>query len=95
MQRESSSTIRRTELTAETMTLLLRLADESGLKSRIEAMFGGERINVTEDRPVLHVALRAPETQRSSGRRRQRRARGARGARPHGLVRDKVRSGNG
>ncbi len=47
-------------LTAETMTLLLRLADESGLKSRIEAMFAGERINVTENRPVLHVALRAP-----------------------------------
>jgi glucose-6-phosphate isomerase len=47
-------------LTAETMTLLLRVADEAGLKSRIEAMFAGERINTTEGRPVLHVALRAP-----------------------------------
>ena len=47
-------------LTAETMTLLLRLADEAGLRGRIEAMFAGERINVTENRPVLHVALRAP-----------------------------------
>jgi glucose-6-phosphate isomerase len=47
-------------LTAETMSLLLRLADEAGVKTRIEAMFAGDRINVTEDRPVLHVALRAP-----------------------------------
>jgi glucose-6-phosphate isomerase len=47
-------------MTAETMTLLLRLADESGLRDRIEAMFAGDRINVTENRPVLHVALRAP-----------------------------------
>jgi glucose-6-phosphate isomerase len=47
-------------LTAETMRLLLRLADEAGLRNRIEAMFNGERINVTESRPVLHVALRAP-----------------------------------
>src|SRR5665809_157669 len=42
------------------MSLLLRLAEEAGLDDRIEAMFAGERINVTEDRPVLHVALRAP-----------------------------------
>jgi len=47
-------------LTAETMTLLLRLADETSLRNRIEAMFTGERINVTEGRPVLHIALRAP-----------------------------------
>ena len=47
-------------LTAETTSLLLRLADEAGVRTRIEAMFAGERINVTEDRPVLHVALRAP-----------------------------------
>jgi glucose-6-phosphate isomerase len=46
-------------LTAETLTLLLRLADEVGLGPRIEAMFRGERINVTEQRAVLHVALRA------------------------------------
>ncbi|CAN5606032.1 glucose-6-phosphate isomerase [soil metagenome] len=47
-------------MTAETMSLLLRLAEEAGLDDRIGAMFAGERINVTEDRPVLHVALRAP-----------------------------------
>jgi len=44
----------------ETLTLLLRLAQESGLRERIEAMFRGEKINVTENRAVLHVALRAP-----------------------------------
>jgi glucose-6-phosphate isomerase len=47
-------------LTDETLTLLLKLADASGLRERIDAMFAGERINVTEERPVLHVALRAP-----------------------------------
>ena len=47
-------------MTAETTTLLLRLAEEAGLEERIKAMFAGDRINVTEDRPVLHVALRAP-----------------------------------
>ncbi len=47
-------------ITAETLSLLLRLAEEAGLRSRIDAMFGGEKINVTEDRAVLHVALRAP-----------------------------------
>jgi glucose-6-phosphate isomerase len=44
----------------ETLRLLVALAEESGLPARIEAMFSGERINVTEDRPVLHVALRMP-----------------------------------
>jgi glucose-6-phosphate isomerase len=44
----------------KTMALLVRLANESGLRARIDAMFGGERINVTENRSVLHVALRAP-----------------------------------
>ncbi|MBA2238009.1 MAG: glucose-6-phosphate isomerase [Lysobacter sp.] len=44
----------------ETMRLLLRLADACGVRERIAAMFGGERINTTEDRAVLHVALRAP-----------------------------------
>src|SRR4029077_15717829 len=39
---------------------LLQLAQESGLRERIEAMFRGEKINVTENRAVLHVALRAP-----------------------------------
>ena len=43
-----------------TLELLVRLAGDSGLRGRIEAMFSGEHINVTEDRAVLHVALRAP-----------------------------------
>ncbi|MBL9088422.1 MAG: glucose-6-phosphate isomerase [Planctomycetia bacterium] len=47
-------------VTDETMALLLRLADESGLAARTAAMFAGERINTTEGRAVLHVALRAP-----------------------------------
>lgn len=47
-------------VTAETMTVLVDLAVEAGVRERIEAMFSGERINVTEDRPALHVALRAP-----------------------------------
>jgi len=47
-------------VTPETLDLLLRLANESGLRERIDAMFRGERINVTENRAVLHVALRAP-----------------------------------
>jgi glucose-6-phosphate isomerase len=47
-------------VTDETLGLLRRLAEESGLRERIEAMFRGDRINVTEDRAVLHVALRAP-----------------------------------
>jgi glucose-6-phosphate isomerase len=47
-------------VTDETLRLLVRLAEQSGLRERIEAMFRGERINVTEQRAVLHVALRAP-----------------------------------
>ena len=50
-------------ITEETVTLLLQLAEESGLRARINAMFCGERINVTEKRAVLHVALRAPKEQ--------------------------------
>lgn len=50
-------------VTDETMRLLLQLAEESGLRSRIDAMFRGEKINVTERRAVLHVALRAPKNQ--------------------------------
>jgi glucose-6-phosphate isomerase len=46
--------------TRETFELLVGLAERSGLRRRIDAMFAGERINVTEDRPALHVALRAP-----------------------------------
>jgi len=48
-------------ITDRTLKLLIRLAEESGLRSRIEAMFNGEKINVTEKRAVLHIALRAPE----------------------------------
>jgi glucose-6-phosphate isomerase len=48
-------------VTDETMRLLVDLAHRAGLRERIDAMFRGERINVTENRPVLHVALRAPE----------------------------------
>jgi glucose-6-phosphate isomerase len=47
-------------VTDETMHLLLHLAEECGLRGRIDAMFRGEKINVTEQRSVLHVALRAP-----------------------------------
>ncbi len=47
-------------ITAETVQLLVALAEECGLRDRIDAMFRGDRINVTENRPVLHVALRAP-----------------------------------
>jgi len=47
-------------ITDETLKLLLQLAEESGLRARIDAMFRGEKINVTEKRAVLHVALRAP-----------------------------------
>ena len=47
-------------ITPETLRLLLALAEERGLRGRIEAMFGGERINSTENRAVLHTALRAP-----------------------------------
>jgi glucose-6-phosphate isomerase len=45
----------------ETLELLIELADQSGLRARIEAMFRGEKINVTENRAALHVALRAPK----------------------------------
>ncbi|MGO9436443.1 MAG: glucose-6-phosphate isomerase [Terracidiphilus sp.] len=48
-------------ITDETIRLLLELAEESGLRQRIQAMFIGEKINVTEKRAVLHVALRAPK----------------------------------
>jgi glucose-6-phosphate isomerase len=48
-------------VTDETLNLLVELAEESGLKQRIDAMFHGEKINITEDRAVLHVALRAPK----------------------------------
>jgi glucose-6-phosphate isomerase len=47
-------------ITDETVKLLLQLVQESGLRERIDAMFRGEKINVTENRAVLHVALRTP-----------------------------------
>jgi glucose-6-phosphate isomerase len=50
-------------VTDETLKLLVRLAEESGLRERIDAMFRGEPINTTEHRSVLHVALRAPRSQ--------------------------------
>ena len=48
-------------ITDETIRLLLQLAEECGLRARIDAMFRGEKINITENRAVLHVALRAPK----------------------------------
>ena len=48
-------------ITDETLRLLLQLTEESGLRARIDAMFRGDKINVTEKRAVLHVALRAPK----------------------------------
>ncbi len=51
-------------VTRETLDLLAALAERAGLRRRIDAMFAGEKINVTEDRAVLHVALRAPADER-------------------------------
>src|SRR3984893_4606366 len=48
-------------ITGETLKLLIDLAEESGLQPRIDAIFRGEKINTTENRAVLHVALRAPK----------------------------------
>ncbi len=48
-------------ITAETLKLLLQLAQESNLRGRMDAMFAGEKINITENRAVLHTALRAPK----------------------------------
>ncbi|MFI4874985.1 MAG: glucose-6-phosphate isomerase [Blastopirellula sp. JB062] len=48
-------------ITRETVSLLVQLAEASGLRERIDAMFRGDKINVTEDRAVLHTALRAPQ----------------------------------
>jgi glucose-6-phosphate isomerase len=50
-------------ITDETLTLLLELAEQAGLRAHIDAMFAGEKINTTENRAVLHVALRAPKTE--------------------------------
>jgi glucose-6-phosphate isomerase len=51
-------------LTDETLKLLVALAEESGLRAKVEAMFRGDRINITENRAVLHVALRAPKDEK-------------------------------
>src|SRR5690349_9254548 len=48
-------------VTDETLRLLLQLAEQSGLREHIDAMFRGDKINVSEKRSVLHVALRAPK----------------------------------
>src|SRR5256884_383871 len=50
-------------ITDRTVQLLIQLAEESGLRSNIDAMFRGEKINFTEKRAVLHVALRAPRSE--------------------------------
>jgi len=50
-------------ITDETVSLLTQLAEQSGLKDHIEAMFTGQKINTTEDRAVLHIALRAPASE--------------------------------
>jgi glucose-6-phosphate isomerase len=50
-------------ITSETVKLLIQLAEESGLRERIDAMFRGEKINITENRAVLHVALRATKSE--------------------------------
>src|SRR5260370_14517651 len=47
-------------VTDETLKLLVQLAEECGLRARIDAMFRGEKINITENRAALHIALRAP-----------------------------------
>src|SRR5262245_44503893 len=49
-------------ITDETLRLLVSLAESAGLRERTEAMFRGEKINITEQRPVLHVALRMPRS---------------------------------
>ena len=56
-------------ITQDTLKLLIRLAEESGLRARIGAMFRGEKINITENRAVLHVALRAPKGASTAGAR--------------------------
>jgi glucose-6-phosphate isomerase len=48
-------------ITNETVKLLIQLAEESGVRARIDAMFSGQKINITENRAVLHVGLRAPK----------------------------------
>ncbi len=74
-------------ITDETLRLLVQLAEESGLRARIDAMFRGEKINVTEQRAVLHVALRAPKGQSIVLDGEERRAAGPRRAGEDGRLR--------
>ena len=74
-------------VTDDTLRLLGELAAATGVARLRDAMFDGERINVTEDRAVLHTALRAPVSAAVDDRRRERRAQGARGARQDGALR--------
>ena len=71
----------------ETLRLLLELAAQSGLREHIDAMFRGDRINVSEDRSVLHVALRMPREATLVVDGADVVAAGPRGARPDGGVR--------
>ena len=71
-------------ITDETIRLLIDLARARGVAARRDAMFAGEKINVSEDRAVLHVALRADARSDDPRRRQGCRARGPRGARPDG-----------
>ena len=68
----------------QTLQLLFQLAKDAGLKERIEAMFSGSKINITENRAVLHIALRAPGGSIDRRRRPGRHTAGPRGARPDG-----------
>ena len=70
----------KSRITDETLVLLRQLARECGLEERIAAMFRGDKINVSENRAVLHVALRAPRDARIMHRWPKRRARCARRA---------------
>ena len=74
-------------VTDETLRLLLELAAQRGLRERIDAMFAGEKINTTEGRAVLHVALRAPRDAVIEVDGENVVPDGARGARPDGGVR--------
>ena len=73
-------------VTDETLALLVRLAEESGLAARIEAMFRGEKINVTEAPRRAARCLAGPARDGDRGRRRERRARRARRARQDGQL---------
>ncbi len=68
-------------ITDQTIKLLLQLAEQAGLRERIDAMFRGDKINITENRAVLHVALRAPAGRENLRRRQGRCSRGSRRAR--------------